>query len=599
MLELENSLQDSAQALNFGVNWERPGSAFRSSLKAVFTGPKPPGWSEVGEPDSPMRVTWIRGPLPGRAITASSFSHVALVFVLLLPIWKMLRWERPAVIAPDIHLTWDVSVPDLPPISPTVKLDPISPPDKSSAPAGADEYHPRQTILSEPNQITHPRQTLIQPDAPPDPPKVVQQLPNIVQWGSDVPAPPKLQIAPSDLKPILRNVRKETEDAPQIQSATAHPDSLELAKPAAPDVKMPVNPTSAPTMRARRAEEAAVPEIENHAPDSAALNIAPSALDVPRPKLQVTASSARFAPTNNSHAEVAAAPDISNATGRGSGSPSGGEASGGDSNLRRLVALSATPAPPSAAVQIPNGNLAARISISPEGPRPGGAGGSKTAADGNGTPSGKSATGPPGVYVSSTQPGASSPVAGNSGATTGGLKPANPRLAISRSTKLALPDATSATVTDHEPRDLSGLDGEVNPEKILSGKRIYTTNINLPNLTSAKGSWILNFAELEPSGSPTHVHTDLAAPVVLRTVDPKYPTSLIKEHVEGDVILYAIIRGNGSVDSIQIVKRLDPQLDRNAIEAVSGWKFSPASRNGEPVAVEAVIHIPFNAPSHN
>jgi protein TonB len=532
-----------------------------------------------------MRVTWIRSRVPGRAITASSFSHVAFIFILLLPIWKMLRWEQPAVIAPDVHLTWDVSVPDLPPISPTVKLNPISAPDTTPVPANADVDHPRQTILSEPNQITHPRQTLIQPDAPPDPPKLVPQLPNIVQWGADSPAPPKLQIAPSDIKPILRTSRKETEDAPQIRSATAHPDSLDLAKTESPDVKMPVNPASAPVAHVRRPEEAAVPEIENHAPDSAALNFAASAPDVPRPKLQVSASSARLTPRSNSHAEVAAAPNISNAAGRGNGSSSGGEASGGDTNLRRIIALSATPAPPNEAIQVPNGNLAARISI-----------GSKTANGGNGSPGGKAATGPPGVYISSTHPGAGSPFAGNRGATTGGLKPATPRLATSRTAKLTLPDANSGVSSDHERRDLTGFDGEVNPEKILGGKRIYTTNINLPNLTSAKGSWILNFAELEPSGSPTHVHTDLSAPVVQRAVDPKYPTSLIKEHVEGEVVLYAIIRESGSVDSIQVVKRLDPQLDRNAIGAVSSWKFSPASRNGEPVAVEVVIHIPFNAP---
>jgi TonB family protein len=585
MLALENSMQKSAEPLDFGVNWERPGSSFLSSLKAVFTGPKPPEWSEAAAADSPMRVTWIRSRVPGRAITASSFSHVAFIFILLLPIWKMLRWERPTVIAPDVHLTWAVSVPELPPISPTVKLNPISAPDTTPVPASADVDHPRQTILSEPNQITHPRQTLIQPDAPPDPPKLVPQLPNIVQWGADSPAPPKLQIAPSDIKPILRTVRKETEDAPQIRSATAHPDSLDLAKTESPDVKMPVNPASTPVARVRRPEEAAVPEIENRAPDAAALNIASSAPDVPRPKLQVSASSARLAPRNNSHAEVAAAPDISNAAGRGSASPSGGEASGGDTNLRRIIALSATPAPPSEAIQVPNGNLAARISI-----------GSKTANGGTGTPGGKTATGPPGVYVSSTQPGAGSPTSGNSGATTGGLKPATPRLGMSRTTKPALLDANSGASSDHQLRDLTGFDGEVNPEKILGGKRVYTTNINLPNLTSAKGSWILNFAELEPSGSPTHVHTDLSAPVVQRAVDPKYPTSLIKEHVEGEVVLYAIIRESGSVDSIQVVKRLDPQLDRNAIGAVASWKFSPASRNGQPVAVEVVIHIPFNAP---
>jgi protein TonB len=396
--------------------------------------------------------------------------------------------------------------------------------------------------------------------------------------------PPKLQIAPSDLKPILRNIRNDVADAPQIQSATAHPNSLDLSNQSAPELKMPVNASSAPIVHARRAEEAVVPEIENHAPDSAALNIAPSAANVPRPKLQVTASTARLAPRSNSQAETAAAPEISNGPGQASGSPSAGDAS-----LRRLIALSTTPAPPAQNVQVPTGNLAARISISP---------GSKT-ANGSTKPGagGKGAVGPPGVYVSSTQPGAASPVSGNGAASSGGLTPSASALGITHSTKPALPDANSTTSPNRGKRDFSALGDDITPEKILGGKRIYTAYVNLPNLTSAKGSWILNFAELEPSGSPTHVHTDLAAPIVTRTVDPKYPTSLIKQHIEGEVILYAIIRQSGEVDSIQVVKKLDPQLDRNAIEAVSAWKFAPASRNGEPVAVEAVIHIPFNAPA--
>jgi len=574
--------REPAHEPEFSVKWERFGSAFVSSLKAAFMGPKPPDWSAADESDSPMRVTWIRNSLPGRAITASSLWHVAFVLILLLPIWQFLRLERPRIIAPDMHLTWDLPTPDLPPISSAVK--PISHAEPAEPPTteGADAYHPRQTILSQPAKITHPRQTLIQPDAPPEPPKVVPPLPNIVQWGdASQAAPPKLRIAPSDLKPVLRNAREDATDAPQIQSARA--DSLELAHADAPDLKMPTSQAAAPLMRQRKAEEAAVPEIENHATNSGALNIASVAPDVPRPRLQVSASAARFAPSKNSSAEVATAPEVSGARGQ-----AGGSAGGADGNLRRIIALSASPAPPGQTAQIPAGNLAARISISPDGNRVGGSSSANSA---------KGANGPQGIYVSVPKTGSGASVAGNgSEESNGGIKPASPRLGLSHSTKPALPGANSQSAASTGPRDLTGFDGEITPEKILGGKRIYTANIDLPNLTSAKGSWILNFAELQPSGSPTHVHTDLAAPMVLTAVDPKYPQNLIKEHVEGEVILYAIIRENGSVDSIQIVKRLEPQLDHNAIEAVSAWKFSPASRNGEPVAVEAVIHIPFNAP---
>jgi len=80
----------------------------------------------------------------------------------------------------------------------------------------------------------------------------------------------------------------------------------------------------------------------------------------------------------------------------------------------------------------------------------------------------------------------------------------------------------------------------------------------------------------------------------VHVTDPKYPQDMIKGHVHGEVVLYAIIRKNGSVDSIQIVRDLDPQLDRNAVEALEQWRFEPATRAGLPVDVEAVIHVPFS-----
>ena len=60
-------------------------------------------------------------------------------------------------------------------------------------------------------------------------------------------------------------------------------------------------------------------------------------------------------------------------------------------------------------------------------------------------------------------------------------------------------------------------------------------------------------------------------------------------------MLYAIIREDGSVDSIQLMRGLDPTLDKNAMDALAHWKFSPAIHGGEKVAVEAIVHVPFKA----
>jgi hypothetical protein len=32
------------------------------------------------------------------------------------------------------------------------------------------------------------------------------------------------------------------------------------------------------------------------------------------------------------------------------------------------------------------------------------------------------------------------------------------------------------------------------------------------------------------------------------------------------------------------------------MNALSQWRFRPASRQGEPVELEAIVHIPFHAP---
>ena len=85
-------------------------------------------------------------------------------------------------------------------------------------------------------------------------------------------------------------------------------------------------------------------------------------------------------------------------------------------------------------------------------------------------------------------------------------------------------------------------------------------------------------------------------PDPVHKVDPKYPQDLIQEHVQGEVVLYAVIRPDGSVDGIQLVRHLDQQLDRNSIAAFSQWKFKPATKDGQAVPVEAIVHIPFREP---
>jgi TonB family protein len=148
------------------------------------------------------------------------------------------------------------------------------------------------------------------------------------------------------------------------------------------------------------------------------------------------------------------------------------------------------------------------------------------------------------------------------------------------------------------PPDFAALPRGAQPEQIFASKKIYKMLVNMPNLNSATGSWVLNFSELRVnSDGPRPTSSDISGPVPLRKIDPKYPPTLILEHVEGEVVLYAVIRRDGSVDSIQLVHGIDEQLDSNAMDALSQWKFRPASRQGSPVELEAIVHIPFHPPA--
>ena len=61
--------------------------------------------------------------------------------------------------------------------------------------------------------------------------------------------------------------------------------------------------------------------------------------------------------------------------------------------------------------------------------------------------------------------------------------------------------------------------------------------MNMPNLTSATGSWIIRFAELKQTADKSR----LVAPEATYKVDPAYPPDVLRDHVEGTVTLYAVI----------------------------------------------------------
>jgi TonB family protein len=50
----------------------------------------------------------------------------------------------------------------------------------------------------------------------------------------------------------------------------------------------------------------------------------------------------------------------------------------------------------------------------------------------------------------------------------------------------------------------------------------------------------------------------------------------------------------GKVQNIRLVRAAGMGMEEQAVAAVSTWRFKPAQREGEPVAVEMNIEVAFN-----
>ena len=145
------------------------------------------------------------------------------------------------------------------------------------------------------------------------------------------------------------------------------------------------------------------------------------------------------------------------------------------------------------------------------------------------------------------------------------------------------PAPTIEYTIDEKPIDL---------QKPFVGRPVYSMTINMPNVTSYSGSWVVQFAEADVEEGDES-KTKLTAPWLLAKVDPRYSASAAQEKIEGEVVLYARIQSDGEVTNVRIVKGLDPRLDDSARQAFAKWRFEPARRYQDAIAVEALVRIPF------
>lgn len=526
--------KDPAVGLQLETRWGNRWEEFQDGVRALRT----------TLPVLPLKATMVAfrsAEVTGRwsreALVLSAALHV-LAIVTPLPDF-LTRPPQSLAGGPRIEfdLKWSGNALYLPPISPAPRSRPKPKPKPTSGgqekralpPRGADAIQ-AQTIVSTPPDPNSVRQTLLRQNALEE---ARLRSPEVRLPNVVIPPSPALA-AEVDLQRL------------RIPAAL-----LDLTGP--PQAPMPPRPKSAAELALERSR------LENLFPRMAL-------------------------PTATGEENASTAPEAAAAF--------AGVPRSGDLAAPGLLALSAQPTAPVPVLELPDTNLRARFAAGPFPGRGGDLGGE------GGGPGGLVV---PDIFVSPAGPLPAGPVMIGPG---GGTEiqplppaPAAPAPPEPQETKAAEP-AHQSTQTPLERAEelLEGLRPGALPGEAYS-RRVYTIYINMPNLTSQAGSWVLRFAELgEQSGTAPGGAAEgfaLEAPLPVKKVDPGYPPVAQRGGVEGTVFLYGIIRADGTVENVRVVRSVHDLLDQRAIAAFRRWRFEPGRKNGTPIRVEVVVEIPF------
>jgi TonB family protein len=128
----------------------------------------------------------------------------------------------------------------------------------------------------------------------------------------------------------------------------------------------------------------------------------------------------------------------------------------------------------------------------------------------------------------------------------------------------------------------------------LSSKELFRTNYSepydamtaalFPAVSSASG-WPFYFPLLD----------GVTQPEAVRMQNPAYPSNK-RRGISGAVILSALITTDGKVDQALVIQKLDPDLDKAAIDITRTWLFKPAKApDGTRVPVRVAFQINYQS----
>ncbi|HEY2829034.1 MAG TPA: TonB family protein [Thermoanaerobaculia bacterium] len=140
---------------------------------------------------------------------------------------------------------------------------------------------------------------------------------------------------------------------------------------------------------------------------------------------------------------------------------------------------------------------------------------------------------------------------------------------------------TSATSTATETTETTATTGS---EEATATEAPPPASIPAPQPVPARADRSGVYAAVPPGGTQ---------PEEIDRVVPHYPMAARSAGVEGPVVIRGIVRRDGTIDNVEVIKDLPNGLGDAARHAVSQWRFRPATVSGEPIDVYYTVTVNF------
>lgn len=601
----------------FLIETEPRHAAFVQNVSDLLWPQRQPSLHLSSRPGEFWDDVFVSSALPWRKIPISAVLHLSALLVML----AVTRfWPQPAHVLS--HSTFNSN--DVISYSPSEYLPPLDTGAQHPRTAHhGDPAYAAQPIISVPPEADNHTQTIV---TPPDV-KLRQESPmaNVIAWKQ---LPPAVPIAATENIPSYRaslSPLGAVAPAPAITQMAARRSAILQPSVVAPQPEMEMNHSrrldainighqqvvapapqlpieerhTSPAIGSLDSVVAAPQPTMNLSTHELGIGLPQAAPVAPAPQFQISASSRRRPENGSASAQVVApAPNVSRWNGTSQRhvalrktpeivppAPSAQSLAPKNDN-RQMIALNLHP---TMQVAPPQGNRRGTFAATPQGKKdatgvPDGGASRTVKPEANSSANNQNSL-PSGLHVGAPE-SAKHAVGMDSGHDQSGNTGASDNSKSDEHTLMA--SVTPPRVSGRRAKEVPEEAASDADRKLFAGRKFYAMAMNFANFNSGGGSWILHFAELKDSPKG-----ELMAPEVEHQVDPAYPTDMMRHNVHGTVVLSAVVGQDGSVSDVQVVESVDDRLDEYAREALSKWRFRPATKNGSPVALTMVVRVPF------